>query len=381
MRRRGGYLLAPVVLLLATVAAVAFLMSFEGSIGARMLGGEAEADAARYVARAGLARALWQLDQEECAGDFSVASTPLGQHSYSATVTAGSAPTVYSLTADQDAWIRNDQPDKNTDNAEMHIRFEGGNVEQALFRFDLSTLPAGAHVHTASAWFYLKTDKEHPDASQKPVCTEEEKTYLLNFASQYFKEPLTEADVVWTYSGVRPLYDDGAKSATAATREYVLKVDDAGAPLLNVFGGKITTYRKLAEAAMEKIVPFFPSAKGPWTAGVPLAGGDFPVDGVEAMIDGLKADYPFLDDFWARRLVRAYGTEAREMLGEAKTAEDLGENFGATITARELDRSMEVEWVRSAEDFVWRRTKLGLRIDQAQIDRIDGYIAGRREAA
>ncbi len=225
------------------------------------------------------------------------------------------------------------------------------------------------------------TDQEHPDASEKPVCSEEEKTYLLDFASQYFKAPLTEDDVVWTYSGVRPLYDDGAKSATAATREYVLKVDDAGAPLLNVFGGKITTYRKLAEAALEKIVPYFPSAKGPWTAGVPLAGGDFPVDGVEPMVDGLKADYPFLDDFWARRLVRAYGTEAREMLGEAKSAADLGEDFGATITARELDRAMEVEWVRSAEDFVWRRTKLGLRLDQAQIDRIDGYIAGRREAA
>ena len=140
----------------------------------------------------------------------------------------------------------------------------------------------------------------------------------------------------------------------------MLKVDDAGAPLLNVFGGKITTYRKLAEAALEKIVPFFPSAKGAWTAGVPLAGGDFPVDGVDALVDGLKADYPFLDDFWARRLVRTYGTEARDMLGDAKSPEDLGEDFGATITARELDRAMEVEWVRSAEDFVWRRTKLGL---------------------
>ncbi len=221
------------------------------------------------------------------------------------------------------------------------------------------------------------TDTEHDDASVPPSCSEEEKTYLLNFASQYFKTPLSEADVVWTYSGVRPLYDDGASSATAATREYVLKLDDAGAPLLNVFGGKITTYRKLAEAALEKIVPFFPAAGGVWTAGVPLAGGDFPVDGVEAMVDGLKADYPFLDDFWARRLVRAYGTEAREMLGDAKSAADLGEDFGATITARELDRAMDLEWVRSAEDFVWRRTKLGLRLEPAQIDRIDAYISGR----
>ena len=225
------------------------------------------------------------------------------------------------------------------------------------------------------------TDQEHPDPSEKPVCTPEEQAYLVNFASQYFKEPITEDDIVWTYSGVRPLYDDGAKSATAATREYVLKVDDAGAPLLNVFGGKITTYRKLAEAALEKIMPFFPNASGPWTAGVALAGGDFPVDGFDKLVAGLQADYPFLDPFWARRLARAYGTEARDLLGDAKTAEDMGEAFGATITAKELDRAMQVEWVRSGEDFVWRRTKLGLRLNEAQIARIDDYITGRREAA
>lgn len=225
------------------------------------------------------------------------------------------------------------------------------------------------------------TDQEHDDPSQKPVCTPEEQAYLTNFASQYFKTPITDEDVVWTYSGVRPLYDDGASSATAATREYVLKIEGKDAPLLNVFGGKITTYRKLAEAALEQIVPFFPMAEGPWTAGVTLAGGDFPVDGVDALVDGLKADYPFLTEFWARRLVRAYGTEAREMLGDAQTAEDLGEDFGATITARELDRAMRVEWVRTAEDFVWRRTKLGLRLSAAQIARIDGYITGQRQAA
>ncbi|MEO0916273.1 MAG: glycerol-3-phosphate dehydrogenase [Pseudomonadota bacterium] len=225
------------------------------------------------------------------------------------------------------------------------------------------------------------TDQEHDDPSVKPVCTPDEQTYLANFASQYFKTPISENDIVWTYSGVRPLYDDGASSATAATREYVLKVDGDKAPLLNVFGGKITTYRKLAEAALEKIVPFFPDATGPWTAEVPLAGGDFPVDGFEAQVSGLKTDYPFLSDFWARRLVRAYGTEARDILGDATSAEDLGEEFGATITARELDRAIQVEWVRTGEDFVWRRTKLGLRLSKAQIARIDDYVTGRREAA
>jgi glycerol-3-phosphate dehydrogenase len=218
------------------------------------------------------------------------------------------------------------------------------------------------------------TDKDHPDPHVKPECSQEEADYLRAFASQYFRKPIEKDDIVWTYSGVRPLYDDGAKSATAATREYVLKVDDSGAPLLNVFGGKITTYRRLAEAALEKIAPFFPGVKGPWTAGVPLAGGDFPVDGFDALVAGLKADFPFLDHFWAKRLVRAYGTEAREMLEGAKTAADLGEEFGATITARELDKAIRVEWVRTAEDFVWRRTKLGLRLSEDQIARIDAYI-------
>lgn len=122
-------------------------------------------------------------------------------------------------------------------------------------------------------------------------CTDEERDYLCAFASEYFARPVTPADVVWTYSGVRPLYNDGAKSATAATRDYVLSVDDRGAPLLSVFGGKITTYRRLAEHAMEKIARFFPGLAGPWTAGVALPGGDFAVDGVKALIEETRRVY------------------------------------------------------------------------------------------
>ncbi|HKK87014.1 MAG TPA: glycerol-3-phosphate dehydrogenase, partial [Roseovarius sp.] len=152
------------------------------------------------------------------------------------------------------------------------------------------------------------TDVEHQDPSAKPECTEAEAQYLCDFASDYFKQPVTRDDIVWTYSGVRPLYDDGAKSATAATRDYVLQLDQTdGAPVLNVFGGKITTYRKLAEAALAKVTPFFDHAKGDWTAGVALPGGEFAVDGVQRLIDDLKSAYPFLDYYWAGRLVRAYG--------------------------------------------------------------------------
>ena len=222
------------------------------------------------------------------------------------------------------------------------------------------------------------TDAPHDAADNRPHCTEEEQDYLLGFASQYFARPVTRDDVVWTYSGVRPLYDDGAKSATAATRDYVLRVDAAGgAPVLNVFGGKITTYRKLAEAALARLSPYLGVEDRPWTAGVPLPGGDFPVDGVETLVQKLRANYDFLSAAWALRLVRAYGTETSELLGDATRAEHLGEDFGATITARELDWAVDREWVRSGADFLWRRNKLGLRTDAEQARRIDEYIRDR----
>ncbi len=225
------------------------------------------------------------------------------------------------------------------------------------------------------------TDQDHPDPSQLPVCTEDEQDYLCAFASKYFDQPVSREDVVWTYSGVRPLYDDGARSATAATRDYTLKVDaQGGAPVLNVFGGKITTYRRLAESAMEKVAEHFPALSGPWTAGVALPGGDFPVDGIEDLVQGLRSDYGFLDEKWARRLIRAYGTEARLMLGKAQNAEDLGEGFGASLTARELAWLMDREFARDAEDAIWRRNKLGLRLSSEQIARIQQWMDERKRS-
>ncbi len=224
------------------------------------------------------------------------------------------------------------------------------------------------------------TDADHDDPSRTPVCTDEERDYLCKFASQYFRKPVTPADVVWTYSGVRPLYDDGAISATAATRDYTLKIDQsAGAPVLNIFGGKITTYRRLAEAALENIGTVLPLARGKWTAGVALPGGDFAHDGVAALVQALQRDYAFLTDFWARRLVRAYGTEAQAILGDAKAAADLGQDFGATLTEAEVMWLMTREYARSAEDVLWRRTKLGLRLDRAQAQVLEAWM-GRKDA-
>jgi glycerol-3-phosphate dehydrogenase len=227
------------------------------------------------------------------------------------------------------------------------------------------------------------TDSDHEDASIKPECTEAEADYLRTFASNYFKQPITKNDIVWTYSGVRPLYDDGASSATAATRDYVLKVNQDGgaAPLLNIFGGKITTYRKLAESALEKIAPFFPEAGPVWTAGVSLPGGDFPVDGVAPLIQELRENYPFLDDFWVRRLIRAYGTEAQLILGDAKSIKDMGKGFAATLTEREIVWLMDKEYARTAEDVVWRRSRLGLRMSKSEIAELDTWMTNARKYA
>jgi len=225
------------------------------------------------------------------------------------------------------------------------------------------------------------TDAEHTDPSQKPVCTPQEQSYLLDFANQYFDQQLGDDDVVWSYSGVRPLYDDGASSATAATRDYTLKVDTStGAPVLNIFGGKITTYRRLAETALEKIGAHLPMGKGPWTAGVPLPGGDFAVDGFDDLVAQLRMDFPFLDEFWARRLVRAYGTQAAEILGDATTVADLGQDFGATLSEAEVRWLITHEYAQTATDIVWRRTKLGLRLTPEQISHLDTWMDQHRHA-
>ncbi len=219
------------------------------------------------------------------------------------------------------------------------------------------------------------TDAEHADPDKRPECSVEERDYLINFVNQYLKKDIKADDVVWSYSGVRPLYDDGASSATAATRDYTLKVDDTGgAPILNVFGGKITTYRKLAEDAMEKIVPFFAGTSGHWTAGVPLPGGDFAVGGFDTLVTRLLEDYPFLSDFWARRLVRAYGTDSWNVLGDVADEAGLGRSFGATLTEREVRWLMTREYARTAEDVVWRRNKLGLRLNDDEVADLDAFM-------
>jgi glycerol-3-phosphate dehydrogenase len=185
-------------------------------------------------------------------------------------------------------------------------------------------------------------------------------------------------DVVWDYAGVRPLYDDGANEAKAATRDYVFELDTpGGAPLLSIYGGKITTYRRLAEEALERLEPYLRSAKARegWTAKSPLPGGDMDVSALPALTAELRRSYPFLSQEHASRLAHAYGTRASNLLGGAKSMGDLGESFGATLTAAEIRYLMASEWALTAEDIVWRRSKLGLRLTAAEIAAIDDWIA------
>ncbi len=222
------------------------------------------------------------------------------------------------------------------------------------------------------------TDADHTDPSVKPECTPAERAYLIDFINQYIERPISDADVVWTYSGVRPLYDDGASSATAATRDYVLKLDHSrGAPALNVFGGKITTYRCLGESALEEIGTVFPDLPAPWTAGVPLPGGDFPVDGVALLVSQLREEFPYLTDRWALRLVRAYGTQAFDLLKGCTELADLGQQFGATLTEREVEWLIDKEYARAASDIIWRRSKLGLRMDKTEIAAFEAWMETR----
>ncbi len=219
------------------------------------------------------------------------------------------------------------------------------------------------------------TDQDQGTDVGQPECTPQEADYLRQFASAYFAQPIKAEDIVWTYSGVRPLYDDGASSATEATRDYVLSLNEDGAPLLSVFGGKITTYRKLAEAAMAKLSTQLPNAGEDWTANAPLPGGDFPHDGVQDLIAKLERDYPFLPTTLAARLIRTYGTDAAKLLDGAKTLADLGPDFGAGLHEAEIRWLCQHEFAVTAKDILWRRTKLGLHYSPEQIAQLESWLA------
>jgi glycerol-3-phosphate dehydrogenase len=206
--------------------------------------------------------------------------------------------------------------------------------------------------------------------------------YLLAIVNRYFARDLTAADVVHSFSGVRPLYDDDQDNPSAITRDYVLEVEpDRPAsdrpPILSVFGGKITTYRKLAEHAMTKLEPFLDGLGPPWTARAPLPGGDMAGADFDRFLAGFKVEHPWLTPDLAEHYARLYGTRARDVLGDASDIEGLGQHLGGRLYARELAYLCRVEWARTAEDVLQRRTKHGLHLHEDERRRLDSLLLSR----
>lgn len=222
------------------------------------------------------------------------------------------------------------------------------------------------------------TDEAWTGPPAQAAISQGETDYLLETVNRYFETRLTTDDVRWSYAGIRPLYDDHAANASAVTRDYVLDLDAAPglAPMLSVFGGKITTFRKLAEHAMEKLAPHFPMAGGAWTAGATLPGGDLPGGDFDAFVAELCAERPALPFGLLRRLARAYGSRVEHLLKGVRTIEDMGRDLGGGLTEAELRYLVDHEWARTAQDVLWRRSKMGLHVLPGAEAQIEAALQG-----
>lgn len=206
--------------------------------------------------------------------------------------------------------------------------------------------------------------------------TADEIAYLTAAVGRYFKTEVRPADVVWSYAGVRPLHDDEADDPSAVTRDYVLDLDaaDDAAPLLSIYGGKITTYRRLAEQAVDHLAPFFPGMGPSWTETAALPGGDFANGDFSSLVSGLAARYPGLAPDYLAGLARRHGSLAAAVLGDARAVADLGTDFGGGLYSREVDYLRANEWALTADDVLWRRTKCGLHMDAAARAMVAEYL-------
>ncbi|MDN7673255.1 glycerol-3-phosphate dehydrogenase [Burkholderia oklahomensis] len=231
------------------------------------------------------------------------------------------------------------------------------------------------------------TDVEYHDDPSRVAIDRDETRYLCESINRYFKRKISPADVCWTYSGVRPLLEDeNSDNPSAVTRDYRLEMDDgASAPLLSVFGGKITTFRKLAEEATDMLGRALGAARGAWTAGVPLPGGDIAGARFAPFAEAFAKRHPWLPAALARRYARAYGTRAERVIGRAKSLAELGAELAPGLHEAELRYLRDAEWATCADDVLWRRSKLGLHVAPGTLDTVtaalDAWFGAAREAA
>jgi glycerol-3-phosphate dehydrogenase len=283
-------------------------------------------------------------------------------------------------------------------NARAHVRLVQGShiVVRRLFDHDRAYILQNTDGRIVFAIPYQRdftligtTDRDYVGDPARVTATDDEIAYLCDAISRDFAKTITTADVVWSYSGVRPLYDDGASEAKAATRDYVFELDggDSRAPVLSIFGGKITTYRRLAEAALDRLAAKtspelarrLKTRRG-WTTSEPLPGGDFMIGSDDIIAADLTKRLPACASDHIRRLVTLYGTRAADIVRYAPRPGDLGRHFGGTLTEAEVRFLMAEEWARTAEDIVWRRTKLGLVMTAGEITALDTWMSQRRQS-
>ena len=225
------------------------------------------------------------------------------------------------------------------------------------------------------------TDQDFTADPDGAAISDAEVDYLLAAANQYFGSPIGREDIVWTYSGVRPLYDDGVSEAQRATRDYIVKSEEDAdkPPAINIFGGKITTYRRLAEAVIGRVEGYLGRRKAAWTAHAPLPGGDFEVNGQAGLRSRLGEFHPYLHDDLIARFVRQYGTDSLRILDGAASLDDLGKHFGAGLYEREVAWLIAHEWATRAEDVAWRRSKLGLKLTRPEMADLDAWMQAHRQ--
>ena len=219
------------------------------------------------------------------------------------------------------------------------------------------------------------TDVEYKGDPSEVKISDEEINYILNVANDHFKKNLSPDDVIWHYSGVRPLLEDESNDPSAVTRDYTLHLEDdnSQAPLLSIFGGKITTYRKLALSAMTKLTPYFDQLGPAWTHSKPLPGGNLNMS-LDAFTLSLQQSYPFIGAHLAKRLANSYGDRSHLILQDKTSLEDLGQHFGADLYQAEVDYLLQQEWAFTGDDILWRRSKLGLEFSAEQVAQLNDYV-------